>query len=166
MEIVDAVRRLLAGHKRTTRPGYDNGTASFTLDRQTFEYLKRDPWHSPQDAKSWEYGKYPKVLAALPLADGGRVTVFAVAERWNTSHILVSWADDGRHVHWAWIPAGNVERVSDSDWDIWEYHRYPENLRGVRWSGAHASHTASASVASTTRKPVTTAPVICSNVSP
>ncbi|MEQ4520455.1 hypothetical protein ABLI39_13960 [Pseudarthrobacter sp. B907] len=107
--------------------------ASFTLDGQTFEYLKPDPEHQPEDAKSWTYGKYPKVLATVPLADGGTVTVYAVAERWNPSHILVSWADDGRHAHWAWIPSGNVERVSDSDWDIEEYRRCPENLRSIRW---------------------------------
>ncbi|NUU30833.1 hypothetical protein [Arthrobacter sp. C9C5] len=107
--------------------------ASFILDGETFEYLKPDPGHSPEDAKSWEYGKYPKVLATLPLADGGTATVYAVAERWNPSHILVSWADDWRHAHWAWIPAGNVERVTDSDWDIEEYQRCPEKLRAIRW---------------------------------
>ncbi|BCW69975.1 hypothetical protein [Arthrobacter sp. NicSoilB8] len=60
------------------------------------------------------------------------MTVYAVAERWNPSHIF-SWADDGRHPHWAWIPAGNVERVNDSEWDIREYHRCPENLRSIQW---------------------------------
>jgi hypothetical protein len=123
----DAVGRMLA------RGRYVYGMASFSLDGETFEYLKPDPGHSPEDAKSWEYGKYPKVLATLPLAGGGTVTVYAVAERWNPSHILVSWADDGRHAHWAWIPAGNVERVTDSEWDIWEYHRCPENLRSIQW---------------------------------
>ncbi len=45
----------------------------------------------------------------------------------------MSWADDGRHAHWAWIPAGNVERVTDSDWDIEAYRRCPEHLRNIRW---------------------------------
>jgi hypothetical protein len=111
---------------------YDCGMASFTLDGAIYEYLKPDPGQ-PEDAKSWTYGNYPKIRAALPLAYGGTVAVYAVAERWNPSRILVSWADDGRHSHWAWIPAGNVERVTDSDWDIWEYWRCPERLRGIRW---------------------------------
>jgi hypothetical protein len=72
------------------------------------------------------------VLATLPLANGGTVTVYALAERWNPSHVLANWANDGRHARWAWIPAGNVERVTDSDWDIEEYRRCPENLRGIR----------------------------------
>ena len=41
------------------------------------------------------------MLATLPLADGGTVTVYAVAERWNPSRMLVSCADDGGHAHWA-----------------------------------------------------------------
>lgn len=33
----------------------------------------------------------------------------------------------------AWIPAGNVERVSDSERDIEESRRFPEHLRAIRW---------------------------------
>ena len=116
------------------RGGYVYGMASFTLDGETFEYLDPDPGHQPEDPHSWTYGNYPKIRAALPLADGGTVTVCAVAERWNPSHVLVSWADDDRRSHWAWIPAGNLHRVDDSEWDIEEYRRCPENLRQVRWS--------------------------------
>lgn len=130
---VHAVGRMLAGIKGDYRPGYDCGMASFTLDGETFEYLKPDPGHQPEDASSWTYESYPKVRANLPLADGGTVSVYAVAQRWNPSHILVGWSDDGRHAHWAWIPAGNVERVSDSEWDIEEYRRCPEHFRVVRW---------------------------------
>ncbi len=62
---------------------YVYGMASFTLDGEMYEYLKPDPGHPPEEAKSWEYGSYPKILASLPLADGGTVRVYAVAERWN-----------------------------------------------------------------------------------
>lgn len=124
---VEAVRRMLSGDRYIYR------MASFTLDGQTFEYLKPDPGHEPEYAKSGTYGNYPKVLAALPPADGGTVTVYAVAERWNPSYVLVGWADEARHGHWAWIPTANVERVSDSDWDTEEYRRCPKHLRGIRW---------------------------------
>ena len=107
--------------------------ASFTLDGITYEYLRPDPGHDPEAAHSWTYGHYPKVMATLPLA-AGTVDVYAVAERWNPSFILVSWQDDEWHAHWAWIPAGNVLRVNDSEWDIEEYRRCPEKLRGVRWA--------------------------------
>lgn len=107
--------------------------ASFTLDGETYEYIRQDPGHPPEENRSWEYGKYPKVMASLPLAGGGTVDVYAQADRWNPSHILVSWQDHERHPHWAWIPAGNVRRVNDSEWDVEEYWRCPENLRGVRW---------------------------------
>ncbi|MDQ0854767.1 hypothetical protein QFZ79_002878 [Arthrobacter sp. V4I6] len=108
--------------------------ASFTLDGKAYEYLRPDPGHSAEDARSWEYGNYPKAMASIPLAGGGTVDVYAVAERWNPSHILVSWGDDEDHAHWAWIPAGNVRRVTASEWDIEEYRRCPEKLRHIRWA--------------------------------
>jgi hypothetical protein len=106
--------------------------ASFTLDGECYEYLMPDPGHA-EDTRSWTYGKYPKVLASLPLAGGGTVDVYATADRWTPSHILVSWLDDGWRRRWAWVPAGNVRRVTESEWDIEEYRRCPENLRGIRW---------------------------------
>ena len=45
----------------------------------------------------------------------------------------VSWFDDERHPHWAWIPAANFRRVTDSEWDIKEYRSRPEHMRGIRW---------------------------------
>jgi hypothetical protein len=106
--------------------------ASFTLDGETYEYLRPDPGHPPDKIRSWEYRDYPKIMASVPLPRGATMDVYAVAEGWNLSYILVSWADDGDHAHWAWIPADNVRRVTDSEWDIEEYRRCPENLRAIR----------------------------------
>jgi hypothetical protein len=100
-------------------------------DGESYEYLKQDPGHT-EETRSWEYAKYPRVIATLPLP-AGTVDVYTIAERWNSSHILVSWLDDGRQPHRAWIPAGNARRVSDSEWDVEEYRRCPENLRHIRW---------------------------------
>ena len=107
--------------------------ASFTLDGTTYEYLLRDPGHVDA-TKSWEYGDWPKIMATVALAGRGTVDVYARAQRWTPSHILASWEDDDRRPHWAWVTADHVRRVGDSEWDIWEYHRCPENLRGVRWA--------------------------------
>ncbi|MET1086948.1 MAG: hypothetical protein ABWY04_07490 [Arthrobacter sp.] len=98
--------------------------ASFTLDGTTYEYLRPDPGHDPRTRG--------RMGTTVPLASGA-VDVYARAQRWNPSHILVAWADDGRHSHWAWMPAGNVERLSDSEWDVEEYRRCPDNLRHIRW---------------------------------
>lgn len=105
----EAVGRMLSGGR------YVYGMASFTLAGETYEYLKPDPGHQPDETKSWTYGNYPKIMARVPLVDGGTISVYAIAQRWNPSHILASWADNGGHPHWAWIPAGNVQRVSDSE---------------------------------------------------
>lgn len=129
----DAVARLLARDRVKGARRYDYLMPNFKLDGESFEYLQPDSGHGPDEAQSWTYGAYPKVRASVPLADGGAVHVYAWAERWNPSSVLVRWADDGRHAHWAWIPAGNVERVTNSDWDIEEYRRCPENLRSIRW---------------------------------
>jgi len=105
----------------------------FMLNGESFEYLHPDSGHGPDQAHSWTYGAYPKVRAEVPLAGGGAVAVYAFAERWNPSNVLVGWVDDGRHSHWAWVPGGNVERITDSEWDIDEYRRCPESLRSMRW---------------------------------
>jgi hypothetical protein len=104
----------------------------FILDGITYEYLRPDPGIDPDATHSLTYGEYPKVIATLPLA-AGTVDVYAYASRWNPSHILVSWQDDEYHAHWTWVPAANVRRVTDSEWDIEEYRRCPEHLRGVSW---------------------------------
>jgi hypothetical protein len=89
--------------------------------------------HSPAKTISWEYGAYPKVMASVPLAGGATVDVYAHASRRNPSYVLVAWSDDGDHKHWAWVPAGDVRCVTDSEWDIEEYRRCPEKLRAIRW---------------------------------
>lgn len=103
----------------------------FTLDGTSHEYAHGDPGR-PEETHAWDYGQYPKIIATLRLADGD-VEVHARAQRWNPTHVLASWEDDDRRAHWAWVPAGDVRRVADSEWDIWEYHRCPANLRSVRW---------------------------------
>ena len=108
--------------------------ASFTLGGTTYGYLLPDP-DQTEKTMSWEYGKWPKVVATLALQGGGTLDVYARAERWKRSHTLVMWEDDDYRPHHAWIPAGSVRRVTDSEWDIFEYRRCPENLRGVRWGG-------------------------------
>jgi hypothetical protein len=65
------------------RSSYHDGMASFTLDGQSYEYLRPDPGHPAEETRSWEYGKYPKVMASVPLDAGAAMDVYAVAERWN-----------------------------------------------------------------------------------
>jgi hypothetical protein len=104
----------------------------FTLDGETYNYLTPDGGR-PEETHSWEYGKYPKVMATIPLTDGGTVDVYARASRWTPTHVNVTWLDDTDHPHTAWVPKNNVRRVTDSEWDIEEYRRRPEHLRSIRW---------------------------------
>lgn len=108
--------------------------ASLTLEGVTYEYLMPDLEHSPEDTRSWTYGEYPKIMASVLLVGGGTVDVYTRASRWNPTQVLVVWQDDEYRPHSAWVPAGNVRKVNDSEWDIDEYRRCPENLRHIRWS--------------------------------
>lgn len=72
--------------------------ASFTLDGISYEYLRRAPGPHA-NIQSWEYGSYPNIMATVPLADGFTVDVYALASRWNPTHILVAWQDDEYHPH-------------------------------------------------------------------
>lgn len=40
--------------------------------------------------------------------------------------MLVVWTDGADQKHWAWVPSGNIRRVTDSEWDIEEYRRCPK----------------------------------------
>ena len=105
---------------------------TFTLDGTTYDYLRSEPGPG-EDPRSWEYGHEPKVSADVPLAGGGTVTVYATANRWTATQLIVSWFDDDGHPHWAWVPSVNVRRVTASEWDIDQYRRCPANLRHIRW---------------------------------
>lgn len=106
---------------------------SFTQDGTTYEYLKPIGSESHEDVQSWEYGHYPKVLAAVPLAGGGTVNVYGESSRWSSTHVSVSWVDDNQQTSWAWIPKANVRRATDSEWDIDQYRRCAEVNRVIRW---------------------------------
>ena len=47
---------------------------------------------------------------------------------------MVGWEDHNLRPHWAWIPSGNVRRVTDSEWDIELYRRCPEKFRPIKWA--------------------------------
>ncbi|XAS62839.1 hypothetical protein ACOM2C_05065 [Pseudarthrobacter sp. So.54] len=105
---------------------------AFSLDGTTYEYLRGDSAHSPETTHSWEYGHYPKVIAALPLVTG-TADVYAEEQRWNSTQIIVGWDDDDLRPHRAWIPSANVRPVIDSEWDIEQYRRCPEKFRAMQW---------------------------------
>lgn len=106
--------------------------ASFILDGREYAYVRPVPG-LVDVTRSGVLGKYPKVMASVPLDPTGTVDVYGLAERWNPSHVLVRWLDDDDRPHTAWVPAGNIRRVTDSEWDVHEYHRCPQHLRGIRW---------------------------------
>lgn len=125
---LEAVGRML------TAARYIDGMPTFTLAGVEYDYLAPKLEGAPEDVHSWEYGKWPKVEAGVPLTAGGTVHVYGEASRWGHDHVIVSWRDDDGHTQWAWIPAANVRRVTASEWDIIEYHRCPPELRAVRWA--------------------------------
>lgn len=91
------------------------------------------PDAAPEQLHSWEYPHWPRVEADVPLASSDTVTVLAEASRWGGGFIHVRWQEDGGDYHQAWVPKGNVRRLTASDWDIIEHHQTPEHLRRIRW---------------------------------
>lgn len=120
--------RMLAGQR-----GYIRAMPSFTLAGVQYDYVDAKLTGDLEEIHSWEYGKWPRVEAAIPLTGGGTVHVHALASRWGHGLVHVSWQDDDGHNHGAWIPAANVRRLTPSEWDIIEYHQCPAELRPIRW---------------------------------
>lgn len=115
------------------RHRYIRAMPTFTLAGVVYDYLTPKLEGDPEDVHSWEYGKLPRVEAAVPLTAGGSVSVYGQASRWGHDHILTSWLDDEGHTHATWIPASSVRRLTASEWDIIEYHECPPALRSIRW---------------------------------
>lgn len=107
--------------------------SSFTQDGMTYEYLTPEGFRSHEEVQGWEYGHYPKVLAAVPLAGGGSVDIYGESQNWSPTHIAVSWVDEAGHTHWAWIPKARVRRATESEWDIDQYRRCHPDNRVIRW---------------------------------
>lgn len=106
---------------------------TFTLAGVRYDFAAPGIVGAPEEIRSWEYGHWPKVEAAVPLTDGGSVLVYGEASRWGQGHIAVSWVDDDFHTCWAWIPAANVRRLTPSEADIIEYRQCPPDRRSIRW---------------------------------
>lgn len=106
---------------------------TFIFDGASCEHLQPKPAAGPEAIHSWEYGHWPRVESAVPLAGGGSVSVYSEAMRWAHEHILVRWRDDAGHYHDAWLPSGAVRKLTPSEWDIIEYHACPPELRSVQW---------------------------------
>ncbi|MFE5837217.1 hypothetical protein [Arthrobacter sp. NPDC056493] len=128
---VGAVVRVLVRHGK--HGGYIGPMPTFNLAGVKCDYLAPTLEGDPEEVHSWEYGKWPRVEAAVPLTDGETVSIYAVASRWGHGLVHVSWQDDDEHSHGAWIPAANVRRLTASEWDIIEYRQCPPDLRSVRW---------------------------------
>lgn len=128
---VRAVAKLLTGATGPRR--YIRPMPTFTLAGVVYDYLTPKLEGDPENVHSWEYGKWPRVEAEVPLVAGGSVKVYGQTSRWGHNHVLTSWLDDEGHGHSAWLPATSVRRLTASEWDIIEYHQCPPALRPIRW---------------------------------
>lgn len=128
---VGAVMKLLTGRSRSRR--YIRPMPISPRPGVEYDYLTPKIEGDPEEVHSWEYGRWPRVEAAVPLKTGGSVNVYGEAMRWGHDHIITRWLDDVGHTHTAWIPKDNVRRLTTSEWDIIEYHQCPPALRSIRW---------------------------------
>lgn len=128
----EAVRRQLEAVWPPRRL-YSGTMPKFTLAGASFEYLASEFEGDREDIHSWEYGQWLRVESEIPLQDPRTVSVYGEAMRWGNSQILIRWGDDEGHMHSAWLPKGNVRRLTASEWDIIEYRKCPPELRAIRW---------------------------------
>lgn len=100
--------------------------------RLSYDYLAPEFEGVRDDVRSWEYGQWPRVEAAVPLVDRRTVNVYGEAMRWGHGLILTRWRDDEGHMHSAWLPKESVRRLTASEWDIIAYHQCPPELRSIQ----------------------------------
>ena len=106
---------------------------SFVLGGVTHEFADPGRQMPIGTVCTWTPGEWPKVHAQVPLQAGGTVEVYGEATAWTPEQIHIRWDDDNKDTCQAWLPAFDVRRVTDSEWDIDQYNRTPEWSRPTRW---------------------------------
>lgn len=106
---------------------------TFLLDGRTYDHVRGDRVGPVEDVQSWGMNNQPKVHAQIPLSTGGSIDVYAQATHWNQTQIHIRWHDDNKDSLTTWLPKADVRPVTNSEWDIDQYNRCPEELRTIRW---------------------------------
>lgn len=105
----------------------------FVLAEEVYDLARVERCGPVEEVRSWPMDQRPKVRALVPLAGDGSLAVYAEATHWNRSQVHVQWVDDNKDSFVTWLPSESVSPVTDSEWDIDQFHRCPEWLRSVRW---------------------------------
>jgi hypothetical protein len=79
-------------------------------------YVHADPVPDVGEANRFGYGDEPKVIAQVPLEDGDTVEVHGYATFYTQEWVTVDWNDDNYQHFNAWIPATNVRRPLEGEW--------------------------------------------------
>lgn len=99
---------------------------TFTLADVVYDYLTPTLEGDPEELHSWEYGKWPRVEAAVPLKAGGSVNVYGETMRWGHGRILTRWLDDkGAHA----LGVASIRQRPPPDRVRVGHHRIPLHTR-------------------------------------
>src|SRR6476660_7601096 len=98
---------------------------TFTLAGVEYDDLTPKLEGDPEEVHSWEYGKWPRVEAAVPLKAGGSVNVYGERMRWGHGHVLTRWLDDEGHT----LGLDPQRQRTPSDRVRVGHHRIPPHTR-------------------------------------
>ena len=89
----------------------------FTLRGTEYEHANPKPLLAAGSVRRFVYGEEPKVIAKVPLAGGGTVEVHGYATHYNQEWVSVAWTDDQSQHGTCWVPATDVRRPGEGEWD-------------------------------------------------
>lgn len=85
-------------------------------DGRTYEHANPQPQIAPGTARRFIYGQEPKIIARVPLKDGGAVEIHGYATHYTQEWVTVAWTDEHFSHLSCWVAAGDVRRPADGEW--------------------------------------------------
>lgn len=82
----------------------------------TYEHADPHPDFASGSVRRFTYGTEPKVIAQVPLADGGTAEVHGYAAHYNNDWVSVEWNDDNIKHFSCWVHAADVRRPTEGEW--------------------------------------------------
>lgn len=90
--------------------------ARFVQDGAEYEHADPRPDFVTGSVRRFVYGSEPKVIAKVPLKDGGTVEVHGYATHYNHDWVSVAWTDEVFSHFTCWVPSAGVRRPADGEW--------------------------------------------------
>jgi hypothetical protein len=88
----------------------------FVLSGTVYEHASPEPVIAPGSVRRFVNGTEPQIIAQVPLTSGGSVVIHGYATHYTQEWVTVVWNDDNTQHFDCWVPAADVRRPAEGEW--------------------------------------------------